>query len=91
MNGHLFIRNLISHLSTSELSELGQFFGIFWQILINNNVWSQLRQIIGGAKGYSAPPPLQKIIGGGGVQPVPMHMGYGVTMIQSFLNLGEFW
>ena len=29
--------------------------------------------------------------GGGGAQPVPMHMGYGVTMIQSFLNLGEFW
>ena len=92
MNGRPFIRNLIYHLSTSERSELGQFLA-FWQILINNNVWSQLRQIIGGAKGYSPPPPppLKKNIGGGGVQPVPMHMGYGVTMIQSFLNLGEFW
>ena len=40
---------------------------------------------------FSPPPPLKKILGGGGVQPVPMHMGYGVTMIQSFLNLGEFW
>ena len=56
-------------------------------------MWSQLRQIIGGAKGYSPPPSPQKNIGGGGggVQPVPMHMGYGVTMIQSFLNFGEFW
>ena len=36
-----------------------------------------------------SPIPSKKYIGGG-VQPVPMHMGYGVTMIQSFLNLGEF-
>ena len=56
MNGRPFIRNLIYHLSTSERSELGQFLASL-QILINNNVWSQLRQIIGGAKGYSPPPP----------------------------------
>ena len=90
MNGRPFIRNLIYHLSTSERSELGQFLA-FWQILINNNVWSQLRQIIGGAKRLLSPPSPQKKYWGGGVQPVPMHMGYGVTMIQSFLNLGEFW
>ena len=65
MNGRPFIRNLIYHLSTSERSELGQFWH-FWQILTNNNVWSQLRQIIGGAKGYSTPLPSKKNIGGGG-------------------------
>ena len=64
MNGRPFIRNLI-YLSTSERSELGQFWH-FWQILTNNNVWSQLRQIIGGAKGYSTPLPSKKILGGGG-------------------------